>query len=118
MSTVVEIEEAVAALPAGERRRLIAKLAGSTRKKPVRKATAEVTTGAHAGPQASQTRAEEAAVGNYPPGHFERLVGSWAGLEFELPSDNPPEAPPESMHRVYHQDGEIDTGWLPGAVWQ
>ena len=95
MSTVAEIEKAVAALPAGERRRLIAKLAGSPRKKPARKAAAEETTGAHTGPRASQTQAEGAAVGSYPPGHFERLVGSWADLEFELPSDNPPEAPPE-----------------------
>ena len=30
----------------------------------------------------------------YPAGHFERLTGSWAGVEFELPDDPPPDASP------------------------
>ena len=40
-------------------------------------------------------REGEAAAGSYPSGHFEGLVGSWAGVEFELPGDRPPEATPE-----------------------
>ena len=29
---------------------------------------------------------------NYPPGHFERLLGAWSDLEFELPMDLPASA--------------------------
>ena len=30
----------------------------------------------------------------YPSGHFDRLTGSWAGVEFELPDDPPPNPSP------------------------
>ena len=30
----------------------------------------------------------------YPAGHFDRLTGSWAGVEFELPDDPPPDPSP------------------------
>lgn len=45
--------------------------------------------------QPSAVRTSGAAAGGYPRGHFERLVGSWADLDFELPRDHPPEASPE-----------------------
>jgi hypothetical protein len=34
-------------------------------------------------------------VGSYPPGHFERLVGTWADLDFEHPVDSPAPAAPD-----------------------
>lgn len=30
----------------------------------------------------------------YPPGHFERLTGSWADVDMELPDDPPPDFSP------------------------
>ena len=43
----------------------------------------------------ASTQAGETAASGFPPGHFERLVGSWAGVEFDLPGDLPREATPE-----------------------
>jgi hypothetical protein len=62
MSSVVEIEKAVAALPAGERRRLIAKLARSTGKKPAPKVAIDPvmeTIGAFSGPVGATGRQAE-----------------------------------------------------------
>lgn len=45
--------------------------------------------------QGSLAEATQQSGASYPPGHFERLLGAWGDLEFELPVDPPAPAVPD-----------------------